>query len=195
MPISQPTYPIRTDALVTHIGNYVDTVDPWMQSAAVCDNGLRFVAGSSCVLTSGTLQLVGGFVIPANQPINTVTFFSGSTAAGTPTNQWACLVDLALNVLVKSADQTTGAWTALTYKTFTLASAYTPTVNTPVYAGIVVTATTPPDLRGASSSGGIGAALPRLNGNSTSGLTNPASLGSTAAAPSALGPIPYGFLA
>lgn len=169
-------------------------VDPWMESTAICDNGIRFVAGTEVPLVSGQLILSGGFVIPAGATVNTITVFSGSTAAVAPTNQWIALLDQNLTVLRKSADKTSEAWPSLTYKTFTLSSPLSVSVDTAVYASIVVVAGTPNSLRGCNTSGSISSALPRLSGSSTTGLTNPASLGATAAAPAALGPIFYGFL-
>jgi hypothetical protein len=170
----------------------------WTPTAAVLTNVDRANAATgnnAGLLTSGRLQLAGGLVIPAGQTITTVSFMSGTQAAVTPTNQWACLVGIDRTVLVKSADVTTAAWAANTVKTFTLATPYTPTVDTPVYAGLVVAAGTVPDLRGLNSSTVIMELPPILTGYSTTGLTNPASLGATAAAITAAAANPFCYLA
>lgn len=140
--------------------------------------------------TSGTLRLVGGAVIPAGVTVSNIRFYSATTAAVTPTNQWFCLVRQSdLSVLAKTQDDTTNAWTANTAKTLSLATAsggtgvYTPTVETAVYVGIMVAAGTRPSLVGYTLvTGDVSTATPQFGGDSTAALTNPASLGATAAA-------------
>lgn len=141
--------------------------------------------GAKALLQTGRLHLSGGCIIPAYQAITNVSFMSGGTGAGTPTNWWFCLVDQALNVLATTADQTSTAWATETLKTVALTSPYTPTVVKPVYAGIMVKATTVPTLYGSDTgASGSGAAnlSPPISGLSTSSLTTPASLGATAGA-------------
>jgi hypothetical protein len=144
--------------------------------------GLLNAAG----LVSGVLRLQGGLVLPAGVTITTLSAYSGTTSAGTPANQWFCLVDQALSVLAKTVDDTTTAWVTGTRKSLALSASYTPLVDTPVYFGVVVVAATPPSLVGVAS-GVVASNLtngltPILSGSSTTGLTNPASLGATAAA-------------
>lgn len=170
----------------------------WRPTAAVLCNTDRTsatVANNTGLLTSGRLQLAGGFVIPAGTTITTVSFMSGTAAAATPTNQWACLVGIDRTVLVKSADVTTAAWAANTVKTFTLATPYTPTTDTPVYAGLVVVAGTVPDLRGVNGSSAVNDIAPVIAGHSTTGLTDPASLGATAGAITSSAVNPFCYLA
>lgn len=136
-------------------------------------------------LQSGTLILMGGehCVLPRGVAINTIKWVSSSTAAVSPTNQWACLVERdTLAVLAKTADKTTEAWGANAVKTFTFSSAYTPAADTPVYIGLVVVASTIPTLAGLSTPTHVTGDTPILGGRSTGSLTNPASLGATAAA-------------
>ncbi len=156
----------------------------WPPAGAFSETVQGRMGQNMALLTSGTLWLVALSPLPGGQAINNVTFVSGTTPAGTPTNQWACLVDQALNVLRKSADQTSGAWAANTAKTFALSSAYTPADDIAVYAGLVVVAATPPSLQGRDiiAGAGVGPIAPKLAGSSTAGLTDPASLGATAAA-------------
>lgn len=133
-------------------------------------------------LASGRLTLVALKPLPGGVTINSVTFVSGTTAVVTPSNQWFCLVDQSLNVLAKTVDDTTTAWAANSVKTLALSAAYTPTNDTAVYAGIVVVAATVPTLVGLQLAGGSNIVLqaPKMSGNSTAALTNPASLGATA---------------
>lgn len=134
------------------------------------------------VLQSGVLSVHGGAVLLPEVPVDSITFVSAQTAAVTPTNQWAVLLDQDRNVLAKSEDLLTEAWDTFTEKTFSLATPYVPSEVEPVYLGLVVVAATPPTLRGISiASGQTPATLPPiLSGVSTGGLTNPASLGPTA---------------
>ncbi len=139
-------------------------------------------------LSTGRLS-VYAITLEAGVTISSITFFSNSTAAGTPTNQWFCLLDTSLNVLRTTNDDTTTAWAANTSKTLTLSSSYTPVNRIAAYVGINVTATTPPNLTGYSEGSNIVfSTTPAVVANSSTGLTTPASLGSTAAtltAPSA----------
>lgn len=135
-------------------------------------------------LASGSLQCVAGAVIPAGTAINTIAFFSGTTAVSIPLNQWFCLLDMARNVLVKTVDDTTTAWAANAKKGLALASTFTPTVDTAVYVCVNVVATIVPGLTGINSPNAgniINQSPPILAGTSTTGLTTPASLGGTAA--------------
>lgn len=170
----------------------------WMPTGAFSETFPRDNRGDACGLTStGLLYLAGGLLIPANQTVTSVTFVSSSTAAGTPTNWWFCIVDQSLNVLRKTADQTTTAWAANTAKTLALATTYTPTVDTPVYAGVLVVATTVPTFVGSVvTAGGSGhtALAPKMAGQSTGSLTTPASLGATAAALSTASDLAYAYL-
>lgn len=170
----------------------------WMPTGAICETYPRSDRGDACVLmTTGMLYLAGGLVVPGNTTVTNITFVSSTTAAGTPLNWWFCLVDQAFNVLGKTADQTTTAWGTNTPKTLALSSTYTPTVETPVYAGVMVKATTVPSFIGsvmAAGGSGHSALTPIMAGQSTPSLTNPASLGSTATTPTVFGNLPYAYL-
>lgn len=189
----------------TRLGAYIDTAvavrarnQLWMPTGAISETYPRDNRGDACAVTStGVLYLAGGLLVPANQTVTNVTFVSSTTPAGTPTNWWFCIVDQALNVLRKTADQTTTAWAASTAKTLALATTYTPTSDTPLYAGVMVKATTVPTFVGSvMSAGGTGhtALTPKFAGQSTGSLTTPASLGATAAALTPIGDLPYAYL-
>lgn len=169
----------------------------WAPSGAISETFPRDNRGDVCALVStGMLNLAGGLLVPAGVTVTNITFVSSSTGAGTPTHWWFCLVDAALNVLAKTTDQTTTAWATNTAKTLALTAPYTPTVDTPVYAGFLMTATTVITFVGSVvSAGGTGhtSLTPKLGGQSTSGLTTPASLGATAGAITA-GDLAYAYL-
>jgi hypothetical protein len=105
-------------------------------------------------LTTLTTQVMTAVALPL-QPgdvVTNLTFKSGATAAGTPTNYWFALYSSATTpaLLSQTADQTSTAWAANTVKTLALATPQPITVAGVYYAAIMVKATTPPTLLGAS---------------------------------------------
>ncbi len=96
------------------------------------------------VMTSVPLHLVAGDVV------TNLTFHSGQTAAGTPTNYWAALYDTAATpaLIAQSADQLTAAWAAFTAKTLALSAPYTVAKTGVYWAALMVKATTVPSLLG-----------------------------------------------
>lgn len=137
---------------------------------------------ATTAITSGTLRLVA-IEIPSNKSISNISVLSGSTAATSPTAQWFALIDSAFNVLAKTADDTTTAWAANAVKTLAIASPFPTTYSGLYYVGILVVAATPPTLTSLNDgNAAINAIPPFISGNSTTGLTTPASLGATATA-------------
>lgn len=126
----------------------------------------------SVVLATGRLSLQAIY-LPAGTTINSISIWSASTAAGTPTNQLFGLYDINLNLLRSSVNDTTTAWAANSRKTLALTSAFTTTSSGLYYLGIMVAATTVPTLKGntTKTGGQLNAALPTMGGSSTSGLT------------------------
>jgi hypothetical protein len=137
---------------------------------------------NTALLSSGRLSLQAIY-LPAGVTINSISFWSATTAAGTPTNQLFGLFDSSLNLLRSSANDTTTAWAANSKKTLTLTSSFTTTYSGIHYLGIMVTATTVPTIKGntAKVGGQLNAAAPSMGGTSTTGLTT--ALPATAAAP------------
>lgn len=160
-----------------------------MPTGAIAEVGMgRCTAMTSqAVLTSGTLRLCGLMVLPKGRPINTITMYAGSTAAITPTHQWFALVRVSdLAVLAKTANDLTTPWAGGAAKALTTAAPYTPADHELAWAAVLVVAGTVPTMIGWSVGvAAVVSAPPVLCGNSTAGLTTPASLGATAAAPSA----------
>lgn len=137
---------------------------------------------NTAALSTGRLSLQAIY-IPAGVTINSISFWSATTAAGTPTNQLFGLYDNNLNLLRSSVNDTTTAWAANSRKTLALTSSFTTTYSGLYYLGIMVAATTVPTLKGntAKTGGQLSAGAPSMGGTSTTGLTT--ALPATAAAP------------
>lgn len=130
------------------------------------------VALATGVMTAVRIKLAAGDVV------TNVSFRSGATAAGTPTNWWFALYSNAATpaLLAQSADQTSTAWAANTTKTLALATAQTITANGYYWVAINVTATTPPTLLGSV------AVAPIVTGEANLAVTSGSSLTATATA-------------
>lgn len=137
---------------------------------------------NTAALSTGRLSLQAIY-LPAGTTINSISFWSATTAAGTPTNQLFGLFDSSYNLLRSSTNDTTTAWAANSRKTLSLTSAFTTTYSGIHYIGVMVTATTVPTLKGntAKVGGQLNAGAPTMGGTSTTGLTT--ALPATAAAP------------
>jgi hypothetical protein len=83
--------------------------------------------------------------------VTNLSFMSGATAAGTPTNWWFALYNTAATpaLLAQTADQLTAAWAANTVKTLALSAPYTAAADGIYWPSIMVKATTVPTLAGA----------------------------------------------
>lgn len=146
-------------------------------------------------LAALTTQVMTSVAVPA-QPgelITSITFKSGATAAGTPTNWWFALYSTAGALLAQTADQLTAAWAANTEKTLALATAQRVPEAGVVYAAVMVRATTVPTLIGANlalagASAGIAGSkvLAQTSGSSLAG-TAPA----TIATPTTVATVPF----
>jgi hypothetical protein len=138
---------------------------------------------NSAILTSGTMLLVGGMELITGEKIKSIEFYSATTGAGTPTNQWVVLCDSARKVLARSANKTTEAWNANSTKSFALESEFTVPSTGAYYMGLLVTATTVPTLHAKESISSFPLNLaPILGGNSTTGLTTPVAINTELAA-------------
>lgn len=155
----------------------------YMPTGALAANMQPGLAGNTAIsLTSGTLNLFRGLLLPAGRAVSSITFVSGATALATGTHQWFALYDLSRNKLAVTVNDTSAAWGGLFPKTLALSAPYTPPTDMEVYVGITVVATTPPSLSGAGTTGGIRILTPIFGGSSTAGLTDPASAPATAGA-------------
>lgn len=143
------------------------------------------VALTTQVMTSVPIYLTAGDVV------TNLSFCSGATAAGTPTNWWFALYSTAATpaLIAQTADQTSTAWAAATVKTVALTAAYTVPTTGIYWAAIHVKATTVPTLMGTI------AVKPIVTGErnlaQTSGSSLAATAPSTIATPAVANFVPY----
>jgi hypothetical protein len=137
---------------------------------SVSDSGS--VALTTQVMTAVPIFLAAGDVI------TNVSFITGTTAAGTPTNWWAALYDTAGTpaLLSQTADQTTGAMAAFTVFTKALGAAQTISKTGVYWVALMVKATTVPTLLGSLG------APPVATGERNLAVTSGSALTTTAAA-------------
>jgi len=142
---------------------------------------INTTAGASGTLTMTAIYLTAG------QLVSNITFFSATTAAGTPTNKFFALYDSNRNLLAQSANDTTNAWAANTQKTLAMTSPYRIQTSGLYYIGLLQTATTIATIKGGvtRTGGQLNAAAPIIYGTSTTGLTT--TLPNPAAAITAVG--------
>jgi hypothetical protein len=140
----------------------------------------RLRLGTSSTPTSGTLYLIPIW-LPKGLVVSNITFVSGSTAAGTPTNWWFTLHDSTKKALARTFDQTTTAWAANTVKTLGIQqttagnfTSYTTTYSGLHYLGVMIKATTVPNLISEGSMPDVVASpSPGLGGTDTGQSTPP----------------------
>lgn len=157
------------------------SMNPWLPTGSFTCNLDRpsVNMANNAVLVSGRIQLAGGIVVAAGQTVTSISFLTGTTAATSPTHQWFCLTDQNGNILGKTTDDTNHAWGANSVKTLALSTPWTPTTDTAVNIGIVITASTVPSLVGATSATSTNNLTPIIAGSGDTGLTGPSSLGSS----------------
>lgn len=169
--------------------NTTNNINPILNNKYVLSGSLfETIDRNSCdevntaALSTGRLSLQAIY-IPANITINSISFWSATTALATGTNQLFGLFDSSYNLLRSSVNDTSTAWAANSKKTLSLTSAFTTTYSGIHYLGIMIAATTVPTLKGntAKTGGQLNAAAPSMGGTSTTGLTT--ALPATAAAP------------
>jgi hypothetical protein len=121
---------------------------------------------------SGTL-FMQAIYLRAGQLVSNITIWSATTAAGTPTNGFFALYDINRNLLAQSANFTTEAWAANSVKTKAMTTAYRVPTSGQYYIGLLQVATTIATIKGgtAKTGGQLAAAVPILNGTSSTGLT------------------------
>lgn len=161
---------------------------------APAENYDRALISADLAALTTQVMLTVGVPVAAGEPIRTITFLSGATAAGTPLDQWAALYDPAGALIGQSVTLGSAAWAADTAKTFTLATPFGGGGEGIYYAGIMVRATTPPSLMGrsvnrAAAAGAIAAGQKVLAQTSGSALTTTAP--ATIATPTTVINVPY----
>jgi hypothetical protein len=153
------------------------------RATAIAETIPRLAVISSQAALTTQLAYFQAIPLLKGQVISKITFESGTTAAGTPTNQWFGLWSPARAQLALTADDTTTAWAANAEKQLTLSSPYTVPSDGLYYVSCMVKASTVPTLHGISSNATTNGQSPVLAGTDSThtGLTDPASAPSTAA--------------
>jgi hypothetical protein len=146
-------------------------------------------SGSAAVLASGTV-LVNRLLVPGGQSLSHLGFFSGGTAAVTPSHWWMALLTgnsaaLPLQVLAVTADQLTAPITAFSINDLPMVAG-TDTPGTPqqlqfMYVALCVVAATVPTLESGYAVGAPQTA-PQMLGFSSTGQTGPPAVGTQLAA-------------
>lgn len=136
-------------------------------------------------VSSQAIAVGSGRAIWANVWLNAgdvatqLAFMSGTTAAVTPTHQWAALYDSDNKLLGVTENKTTEAWAAATFKKFNLTSPVAITKSGLYKVIFVIVAATPITLVGTSLIGIINLegenAANQLSGQANTGLTDTAS--------------------
>lgn len=172
--------------------------DDWLRQGAPtglrCQN-LDTVLDCTSDTASLTTQVMTSTYL-GTQPgdfVSNLTFISGATAAGTPTNWWFALYDAAtLALLGQSADQLTAAWAADTAKTLPIVLTGRPGAAG-AYGAVMVKATTPPSLLGVTL--GRATASAAILGSKVVSQTSGSALTTTApatiATPTAIAAVPF----
>lgn len=170
------------------------TDENWLPAGVVAaPRSLQAVLTSAVAPASGASYVVGGpgCMVRGGKTVTSISFMS-SAAVATATHQWFFIAvpnagASTATVVAKSKNDTSTAWAANTAKTLSVAAGdggsgvWTPTEDTPIYIGVVQVATTPAQIRGFTSVAQVSGlfAPMRWFAAGPTGLTNPASMGST----------------
>jgi len=152
-----------------------------MPAAAQAETYPRILATSAQALTSGTLT-VCAIALPQYMTLTSITMCTKGTAKTGGTHGWYVLLDSGRVVRMVTADQTDAAttWgatnTAYTFST----NSYTTTYTGLYYLGVMVAATSPPNIvTCGGGTSGVAGASPILAGTSSTGQTTPPTVGTT----------------
>lgn len=169
----------------------------WLNGGlAVCRSNISRLdcVSDTAALADGVMTSVA-IPLEAGDIVTSLTFLSGTTAAGTPLHWWFALYSSAATpaLLAQTADQTTTAWAADTAKTVALSAAQTITASGVYYAACMVQATTAPTLSGvtldnAAVAGAVVTGQKVLARTSGTGLTTTAP--ATIATPTTVATVP-----
>lgn len=180
-------------ARLSHIESGIEAANAaslLMPTGAIAESGSRaYGTPGNVTLASGRLHLAA-LPLLAGQVVTSLTCASGGTQANSPTHWWFALYSPALALLRQTADQTTTPWGFTQPVTLALSSPYTVPTSGLYYAGVMVTAATPPNISAqANTATALMGLAPILGGSSTTGLTTTAP--ATAAALTAVANTPY----
>lgn len=181
-------------------GHYQPTNPDWLvdgsPSGVLRANMPRRAVVSDTAALTTQVMLSTPLPLEVGDLVTSLTFLSGNTAAGTPTNWWFALYDTSATpaLLYQSADQLTAAWAANTAKTLALSTAYLVAKSGLYWAAVMVKATTVPTLAGvtlehAAAAGAVVSGQKVLAQTSGAALTTTAP--ATIATPTTVATIPY----
>lgn len=161
---------------------------------AVSENYDRSLISADLSALTTQVMLSVGVPVQAGEPVASITFLSGATAANVPTNYWAALYRPDGTLIAQSADLLTAAWAADTPKAFSLATPFGGGDAGVYFAALMVKATTPPSLMGrsvnrAAAAGAIAAGQKVLAQTSGAALVGTAP--GTIATPTTVVNVPY----
>jgi hypothetical protein len=164
-------------------GTLIGAIDNWGITGSLAETMDRVY----CPEVNTTLGTTGQIYceaiwLTAGTLVSNISFFSATTALGTPTHYAFGLYDVNRNLLASSADQTSAAWAANTIKTLAMGTPYLIPTTGWYYVAISVVATTIPTLKGgtARTGGQLAATAPVLAGLSSTTYasgTMPSTLG------------------
>jgi len=158
---------------------------PWSTGDQICVPDSSAAATANLSPASGQPYLTGGpgMVVPGGTEVQGITFVANGAGSGL-TNSFAFIAipdedGLAqATVVAVSENLLTAAWATNAQRKFSFrvedggSGFWTPSVDTPVYGGIVQVGTTPASLRGVTSSGQTGSAMtPKRAATSAGGVT------------------------
>lgn len=186
-------YPETFDpATLAPIGTAGQFLRPTGALAETTPRQFATLANQTAVV-SGTLYLAA-IGLMAGTPIASITWVSGTSAMVTATNQWFGLFDAAGNKLVLTADDGATAWATSSPKTLAVSALYTTLTSGLYYLGYMVAAATTPSMMGLTSTAAITGLAPATSGNSTTGLTTPASCPAAVTVPTGSAALRYGYV-
>ena len=155
------------------------------------------IGNTTSAITSGRICW-SAIDLVAGQAVSAITFYSGPTAAVSPTNQWFAIADASRLIVAITANDTTTAWGANTAKTLSVAGGpWTAPTTGVFYVGQMVEASTPPSLlcAAASNMGNVTGLAPYASFRSTGSYsTTSGVVGTTAAFNTAIDPVFYAVL-
>jgi len=168
-------------------------------TGALSETFSRFLCnGNVAPLLSQRLHLTS-IELPKGLVITSISYISGTTAISGATNQFFGLFDdsagssggSARALLRGTVDDGSTAWGASSVKTLALTSTYTTVRSGQFYLGILINATTVPNLSGVAGLATAMGVAPVSNGSANAGIT---ALPATASAPSAAGNVPWAWV-
>jgi len=188
---------LLTLAAASDLRTAAGTTNATMRTGAFYESMSRVEAISAAAQTSGTLYM-HSITLQPGQTITSITVLNGNTSLSGHTNHWAGVWDSSRVCLAISPDATNTAWGSNSAKTFTMGTPYANPGATALqlYVGIMVAGVTTGNFISCNAmvSATVSVA-PTFCATSTTGMTSPPAVGSTAGALSTATRRPWFWLA